>query len=64
MRRRPDVRASGAPEWSPARLLAALAVSAVVALAVLGGLVLAVIGALTQDESDAKQAARQAAAPA
>ncbi|WP_348633804.1 hypothetical protein [Blastococcus sp. CT_GayMR19] len=39
-------------------------ISSVVALAVLAGLVLAVIGALTQDESDARQAARQAAAPA
>ena len=62
MRRRPDVRGSGAPEWSPARLLMALVVSAVVALAVLAGLVLAVVGALSE-EPDKRDAARQAAAP-
>lgn len=61
MRRRPDVRRSGTPEWSPARLLAALVVSAVVALAVLAGLVLAVVGGLIQ-EPDERDAARQAAA--
>ena len=62
MRRRPDVRGSGAPEWSPARLLAALVVSAVVALAVLAGLVMAVAGGLIE-EPDERDAARQAAAP-
>ena len=62
MRRRLDVRGSGAPEWSPARLLTALVVSAVVALALLTGLVLAVVGGLTE-EPDERDAARQAAAP-
>jgi hypothetical protein len=62
MRRRPDVQRSRAPEWSPARLFAALVVSAVVALAVLAGLVLAVVGGLTQ-EPDERDAARQAAPP-
>ncbi|SOC46109.1 hypothetical protein SAMN05660748_0053 [Blastococcus aggregatus] len=62
MRRRRDVHDSGAPEWSPARLLAALVVSAVVVLAVLAGLVLAVVGRLTEEPDD-RDAARQAAAP-
>ena len=62
MRRRPDVRGSGAPEWSPARLLAALVISAVVALAVLAGLVLAFVGGVTE-QPDERDAARQAAAP-
>jgi hypothetical protein len=61
MRRRPDVHGSGAPEWSPARLLAALVVSAVVALAVLAGLALAVVGGLIE-EPDERDAAPQAAA--
>ena len=60
MRRRLDVRGSGAPEWSSARLLAALVVSAVVALAVLAGLILAVVGELIE-EPDERNAARQAA---
>jgi hypothetical protein len=63
MRRRLDAHDSGAPEWSPARLLAALALGAVMALAVLAGLILAVIGGLRQ-EPDERDAARQAAAPA
>ena len=62
MRRRLDAHESGAPEWSPGRLLAALAVSAVVALALLAGLVLAVVGGLNE-EPDERDAARQAAAP-
>ena len=60
MRRRRDVRDSGAPEWSPARLLAALVVSAVVALALLAGLVLAVVEGL-KEEPDERDDARQAA---
>ncbi|CCG02742.1 hypothetical protein [Blastococcus saxobsidens] len=62
MRRRPDVQRSGTPEWSPARLLAALVISAVVALAVLAGLVLAVVRGLTE-QPDERDSARQAAAP-
>ncbi|MCW2695960.1 MAG: uncharacterized protein JWR62_1045 [Modestobacter sp.] len=62
MCRRPVVRGSGALEWSPARLLAALVVSALVALALLAGLVLAVVGGL-REEPDERDAARQAAAP-
>ncbi|RBY91426.1 hypothetical protein [Blastococcus sp. TF02A-30] len=62
MRRRPDVRGSGEPEWSPARLLAALVVSALVALALLAGLVLAVVGGL-KEQPDEGDAARQAAVP-
>ncbi|RBY95418.1 hypothetical protein DQ237_14250 [Blastococcus sp. TF02-8] len=62
MRRRLDVHGSGAQEWSPARLLTALVVSAVVALAVLAGLVVAVVVGLTE-EPDEREAARQAAAP-
>lgn len=62
MRRRPDVRGSGEPEWSPARLLAALVVSALVALALLAGLVLAVVGGL-KEQPDERDAARQAAVP-
>jgi hypothetical protein len=61
MRRRPDIPRSAAPEWSPARLLVLLVVSAVVALAVLAGLVMAVVGGLTQEPDD-RDAARQAAA--
>jgi hypothetical protein len=62
MRRRPDVQGSGAPEWSPARLLAALVVSAVMALAVLAGLVLAVVGGLIE-KPDERDAGPQVAAP-
>jgi hypothetical protein len=63
MRRRTERPAGDASEWGPARLLVLVAGSALLALAVLTGLVLAVIGALTGDEPDATDAARQAAAP-
>jgi hypothetical protein len=63
MRRRLDVHGSGAPEWSPARLLAGFVVSAVVALALLAGLVLAVVGGLVEDR-DERDAAQPAAVPA
>jgi hypothetical protein len=64
MRRQRDVRGNGAPEWGPARLLAVIVLSALVALAVVTGLVLAVVGALSGDEPDTTDVEPQAAAPA
>ena len=63
MRRRAEHPVRDTPEWGPARLLVLIVVSALVALAVLAGLVLVVVGALTEDEPDATEPERQAAAP-
>lgn len=67
MNRRLGHPRSDGSEWSPARLLALLVISVLVALALLAGLVFAVVGALTDDRSGragATEGGHQAAAPA
>ena len=64
MNRRQRHQESGAAEWGPARLLALLVVSALVALAVLTGLVVTVITTFIDDDPGPAGAAPQVAAPA